>query len=53
MPWKNTEPMDEKERFAVLAETGRFTIIELYDKLTDSDPSNIKLFVSSIEAIQG
>ena len=29
MPWKKTEPMDEKERFAVLAETGRFTISEL------------------------
>lgn len=29
MPWKMTEPMTEKERFAVLARTGRFTISEL------------------------
>ena len=29
MPWKTTEPMTEKERFSVLARTGRFTISEL------------------------
>ena len=29
MPWKQTEPMSEKERFAVLAQTGRFTVMEL------------------------
>jgi len=29
MPWKTTEPMTEKERFAVLARTGRFTIRDL------------------------
>lgn len=28
-PWKRTEPMDEKERFAILAQTGRFTVSEL------------------------
>lgn len=29
MPWKQTEPMTEKEQFAVLAQTGRFTVVEL------------------------
>ena len=29
MPWKNTEPMTEKEQFITLARTGRFTISEL------------------------
>lgn len=29
MPWKITDAMTEKERFAVLARTGRFTISEL------------------------
>jgi transposase InsO family protein len=29
MPWKETDPMTEKERFVVLALTGRFTIAEL------------------------
>ncbi len=29
MPWKETDPMTEKEKFAVLARTGRFTIKEL------------------------
>ena len=29
MLWKKSEPMDEKERFVILAETGRFTISEL------------------------
>lgn len=29
MPWKETEPMTEKERFVTLAQTGRFTITEL------------------------
>jgi len=29
MPWKEVEAMDEKERFAVLARTGRFTITRL------------------------
>lgn len=29
MPWKRTEPMTEKERFVLLARTGRFTITEL------------------------
>ena len=29
MPWKCTEPMDEKERFVILAKTGRFTISDL------------------------
>jgi hypothetical protein len=29
MPWKVTELMTEKERFAVLAPTGRFTVGEL------------------------
>ena len=29
MPWKETEPMTEKERFVILAQTGRFTISNL------------------------
>ncbi len=29
MPWKVTEPMNEKERFVSLAQTGRFTISNL------------------------
>lgn len=29
MPWKRTDEMTEKERFAVLAQTGRFTVSEL------------------------
>ena len=29
MPWKQTEPMTEKERFCVLAQSGRFTVVEL------------------------
>jgi len=29
MPWKRTDEMTEKERFSVLAQTGRFTISEL------------------------
>lgn len=29
MPWKETEPMTEKERFVTLAQTGRFTLTEL------------------------
>jgi transposase InsO family protein len=29
MPWKETEPMTEKERFVTLAQTGRFTISSL------------------------
>ena len=29
MPWKEVEPMDEKERFAVLARTGLFTKTQL------------------------
>ena len=29
MPWKETKPMTEKERFATLAQTGRFTVGEL------------------------
>ena len=29
MPWKRTDGMTEKERFAVLAQTGRFTASEL------------------------
>lgn len=29
MPWKRTEPMTEKEKFAILAQTGRFTVTEL------------------------
>ena len=29
MPWKETNPMTEKERFVTLAQTGRFTITEL------------------------
>jgi hypothetical protein len=29
MPWKETKPMTEKERFATLAQTGRFTVREL------------------------
>jgi len=29
MPWKDTEPMTEKERFVTLAQTGRFTITDL------------------------
>lgn len=29
MPWKETEPMTEKERFVTLAQTGRFTITDL------------------------
>jgi hypothetical protein len=28
MLWKQTEPMTEKERFAVLAQTGRFTVVD-------------------------
>jgi hypothetical protein len=29
MPWKETKPMTEKERFATLAQTGRFILGEL------------------------
>lgn len=29
MPWKETEPMTERERFIILAQTGRFTITDL------------------------
>ena len=29
MPWKNTDIMTEKERFVMLAQTGRFTITDL------------------------
>ena len=29
MPWKQTDPMTEKERFVVLAHTGRFTVSTL------------------------
>lgn len=29
MPWKETDPMTERERFAALAQTGRFTVGEL------------------------
>ena len=29
MPWKETTSMNEKERFVMLAQTGRFTIIDL------------------------
>ena len=29
MPWKETEPMTERERFVMLAQTGRFTITDL------------------------
>ena len=29
MPWKETNPMTEKERFVTLVQTGRFTITEL------------------------
>ena len=29
MPWKETNPMTEKERFVMLVQTGRFTITEL------------------------
>jgi transposase InsO family protein len=29
MPWKEVEPMQEKERFVTLAQSGRFTISEL------------------------
>jgi transposase InsO family protein len=29
MPWKETEPMTERERFVMLARTGRFTITDL------------------------
>ena len=29
MPWKETEPMTEKEHFVTLAQTGRFTMAEL------------------------
>jgi transposase-like protein len=29
MPWNEVEPMEEKERFVALAQTGRFTITEL------------------------
>ena len=29
MPWKKTEPMIEKERFVLLAQSGRYTISEL------------------------
>jgi hypothetical protein len=28
MPWKETDVMTEKERFVILAQTGRFTISE-------------------------
>jgi predicted nucleic acid-binding protein len=33
MPWKRTDGMTEKERFAVLAQTGRFTASELCKEL--------------------
>ncbi len=29
MPWKETDPMTERERFVALAQTGRFTVGEL------------------------
>ena len=29
MPWKEAEPINEKERFVILAQTGRFTVSEL------------------------
>ena len=29
MPWNQTDVMTEKERFVMLAQTGRFTITEL------------------------
>lgn len=29
MPWNETEPMTEKERFVTLSQTGRFTVGEL------------------------
>lgn len=29
MPWKETTSMNEKERFVMLAQTGRFTITDL------------------------
>ena len=29
MPWKNVMPMEEKHRFIMLAQSGRFTISEL------------------------
>lgn len=29
MPWTETDPMTERERFVTLAQTGRFTISEL------------------------
>ena len=29
MPWKETDVMTEKERFIMLAQTGRFTITDL------------------------
>jgi hypothetical protein len=29
MPWKNTDKTMEKERFAVMASTGKFTIKQL------------------------
>ena len=30
MPWKETKPMTEKQQFVILAQTGRFTISDLY-----------------------
>jgi hypothetical protein len=32
MPWNETDVMTEKERFIMLAQTGRFTITDLEDK---------------------
>jgi hypothetical protein len=33
MPWKNELPIEQKQRFINLAQSGRFTVSELSDEL--------------------
>jgi transposase len=42
MPWKTTTPMEEAIRFAVLAQSGRFTVRELCEQFGISRKTGYK-----------
>jgi hypothetical protein len=43
MPWKEVEPMQEKERYVTLAQSGRFTISELCKVSADTQSAPLRV----------
>ena len=53
MPWKDIEPMEEKQRFIHLAQSGRFTISELCEDFSISRKTGHKWLRRYAEARKG